>query len=136
MRPLRQRRPPKERGTSCQSLPIFIFYKTSYKYFSLLLPPPGESTQHSLRPSVREKLAGQILNSYIQVASLCTFPSGQEMGLELAVRAIRLQRAVCGVSTQGPKGRCCFHLTMQDRVTGHCGTTCVTSTRTGGTFWS
>lgn len=44
-------------------------------------PPQGKTTQHSLRPSVREKTAGQILNSYIEVASLCTFPSGQETGM-------------------------------------------------------
>lgn len=136
MGPLLQRRPPKERGTSCPSLPIFIFYKTSYKYFFLLPPPQGKTTQHSLRPSVREKLAGQILNSYIKVASLCTFPSGQEMGLESAGRAIQLQPAACGVSVQGSKRRCSSHLTMQDRVTGHHGTACVTSTRTVGTFWS
>ncbi|KAL6039966.1 hypothetical protein STEG23_016912 [Scotinomys teguina] len=39
-------------------------------------------------------MAGQILNSYVQVSSLHMLPSGREMGLKSAVRTIRLQHTV------------------------------------------
>lgn len=84
---------PKKEAPTAKVYPFFIFYKTSYKYFSLLPPRQGKTTQHSLRPSVREKVASQILNSYIEVASLCTFSSGQETGMGAAVRTTRLQPA-------------------------------------------
>lgn len=127
MGPLLQRRPPEERGTSCRGLPIFIFYKTSYKYFFSFPPPQGKTTQHSLCPSVREKLAGQILNSHIKVASLCTLPSGREMEMESAVRAIRSSMLGAVFLLKAPREGVLATLPCP---TGHCGTICVTFTRT------
>lgn len=60
---------PKKEAPAAKVLAIFIFYKTSYKYFPLLPPSQGKPTQHSLHPSVKEKRAGQILNSHVEVAS-------------------------------------------------------------------
>lgn len=121
------------RQESCRGLPIFIFYKTSYKYFFLFPPPPGKTTQHSLCPSVREKLAGQILNSHIKVASLCTLPSGREMEMESAVRAISSSMLGAVFLLKAPREGVLATLPCP---TGHCGTIRVTFTRTAGTFWS
>lgn len=80
-------------------------------------------------------MAGQILNSYVEVASLCTcFLQAGNRGPESAVRAIWLQHTVlfCFV---------CFLFffwsRLQERVTtGHDGTTCVTFCRIAGTSWN
>lgn len=60
---------PKKETPAAKVLAIFIFYKTSYKHFPLLPPSQGKPTLHSLHPFVKEKRAGQILNSYVEVAS-------------------------------------------------------------------
>lgn len=86
---------PKKEAPAAKVLAIFIFYKTSYKYFPLLAPSLPRET-HTTQPApICEREESWADSELLRGGSFSTymFSSGQEMGLESAVRAIQVPHA-------------------------------------------